>query len=138
MRCAILRDAVSGALCGYVEIHHPGLCCDFVEINREYCFDVHGDITYSGLLFSSEGKTGWWIGFDCHHAPDLAPATVAFWSSVVGGSRRSVFELLVDHLNKAGMYQPVYRDLEYVRGQVERLAAQVAEYERTHETRRRA
>ena len=47
--------------------------------------NVHGGVTFAGVLSWVKGAThGWWIGFDCHHAGDAidpAHATGA-WASL--------------------------------------------------------
>jgi len=109
--CLIHRNRM-GALCGYVGLppDHPlhGADCDTVDVK------VHGGLTYSdrcqdtgdesrGICHVSEpGRPHdvWWLGFDCAHWQDRLPG-----------------------LNLSG---PVYRDVGYVKAEVEWLAAQLA------------
>jgi len=79
----------------------------------EFVFEVHGGLTYSGACQGhvchepepGESDAAWWFGFDCSHRDDLRPSS-AF---------------------KYGGYgeDGVYRDVEYVRGEVTKLAAQL-------------
>lgn len=63
-----------------------------------YNLDVHGGVTFAGRI----SEAGWWIGFDCGHWMDRVPT--------MPGSFR---------------HDTVYRDVAYVRDQVEKLAAQL-------------
>ena len=120
MPCLIVRGP-SSALCGYVGVSpgHPwhGMGYDDIDVS------VHGGLTYSNkcqadghichVAKPGEPDNVWWIGFDCAHAWDLKPnygATVKRLGAV--------FFPMTDE---------VYRDLGYVRAQVESLARQVAE-----------
>lgn len=112
--CLIVRGPM-GALCGYVGIpeSHSGH-------GKHYCdFDVsvHGGLTFSGSCSPSDdeshgichsGKVAnenvWWLGFDCAHLYDLAPAYIRLFS---------------DPLD-------VYRDFNYVKSETENLARQLA------------
>jgi hypothetical protein len=107
---------------------HPLFKKDYSECLhgcRDYCYEhspdallsVHGGLTYAAFCQESDDEsTGichvpepgqpahvWWFGFDCAHCYDVAPGYD--WSH--GGDRE-------------------YRDLDYVRGQVRSLAAQLA------------
>ncbi len=123
-----------GALCGYVAVDaaHP---CYRVEYNKpvpstfegppeEYSygdtpegfFDVHGGLTYSNACAGhichvpEPGKPDdvWWFGFDCNHCFDMAP-------KYARGPDRD---------------DGTYRDVSYVRAEVEKLAVQLAGYGR--------
>ena len=131
--CLIVRNTrVTGALCGYVAVPpgHPlwGKTCsgdDYID------FDVHGGITWTNTCsdhichvpLKGEPDNVWWFGFDCSHAGDLAPrmqATLRF----IGFDRPSG----LDTRRVMGFDgDEVYRDLEYVKAEVERLAKQLAE-----------
>lgn len=118
----LVKRGPSGALCGYVAVPpgHPAHESDYDVVNVR----VHGGLTYAASCDGDE-DTGichvpepgepdnvWWLGFDCAHAFDLCPATVGFMRSkgeawlLIGGE--------------------VYRDLAYVRTEVEALAGQLA------------
>lgn len=97
-----------GALCGYaaVESDHPWYGKDW-EVPD---VDVHGGLTYADRCredspichIPEPGETDdvWWFGFDCAHAFDLSPA--------------HRFDI-----------EEVYRDINYVRAEVESLAKQL-------------
>lgn len=105
-----------GAWCGYVAVPpgHPyhGKGYDDVPV------DAHGELTYSDSCFGhichvpepGEPDDVWWLGFDCAHAFDLVPGMVR-----PGIPLRSY------------MNNDVYRDVAYVRAEVEQLAAQLVE-----------
>lgn len=73
--------------------------------------EVHGGVTWSSFTekhqtagVEERGLRGWWlVGFDCSHAGDDRPGDSAHYRDQVGG---------------------VYRDLAYVRAEVESLAEQ--------------
>ena len=93
--CEIKRNPDLGHLCGYVYMGKH-----HPMASDEYPdVDVHGGITYN------DGKK---MGFDCSHAGDLVPYTLTF-STRMGITPRD----------------GVYRNWEYVKGQVEHLAAQL-------------
>jgi len=73
--------------------------------------DVHGGLTFSSDHCPLGGpKNLWWIGFDCGHAGDLAP---------------HMFEKYPEwHQGDS-----VYRDAEYVKGEVESLAEQLQRFD---------
>jgi hypothetical protein len=98
-----------GHLCGYVRVPagHPWHGQDNeMEIDAR----VHGGVTYSrpykpgGPEPDADG--GWWVGFDCAHSGDFTPGTAAF----LGREGPSGYE--------------TYRNVEYVKGEVEHLARQ--------------
>lgn len=122
--CLLLRNA---AWCGYVAVPpgHPWHGKNYDDVRTvnadgdEDWPDVHGGLTYSGECSGhichvpkpGEPDDVWWVGFDCNHHGDLSMSTL--WmgvrypdSSLWGGRGES------------------YRDVEYVRWQTERLAAQ--------------
>jgi len=113
LNCLIKRNPI-GALCGYVgvEATHPLHGVNYGDMDD---IEVHGGLTYSSACDGDE-QTGichvpvqgrgevWWFGFDCAHAFDLAP------------SRR-----LRNWLSK----DDIYRDINYVKSEVEKLALQL-------------
>lgn len=107
LSCLIVRGPL-GALCGYVGLP-PG--------HRFYgradaALDVHGGLTFGALCHGAichvaqpgEPEHVWWLGFDCAHAGDLTPG----------------LGLFVDHDR-----EDIYRDLNWVKAEVESLAAQL-------------
>lgn len=116
----IVRNRLGG-LCGYVAVtkEHPLFA---VEYNAgewpnspEARFSVHGGLTYSDKCSGNichvpepgEPDDVWWFGFDCVHSGDLAPYSTKY----EGGP----------------WYGDEYRTIDYVRGEVEDLARQLAE-----------
>lgn len=129
--CLIVRNRGVGALCGYVGVPdgHPWFgksysCCTLpVPCQELYCdhsidhdIDVHGGLTFSG--FCDEGNDHGichvpepgrparvsWFGFDCSHCFDLSP-----------------------EYTENPMPEEVYRNVAYVRQQVQKLALQLHE-----------
>jgi hypothetical protein len=128
--CLIVRSAMTGALCGDVGVppEHPLHGADYDDIEVE----VHGGLTFAGPCdegAAARGEIGichvpapgrpadvYWLGFDCAHAFDLAPATDALY-------RRLGLDLPL-----ARLAPTTYRDFDYVRAHVESLARQLAEF----------
>lgn len=120
--CLVVRGP-GGALCGYVGVpeDHPMYGRDYpdVEFPGETPFpDVNGGLTFAGPCSSTEEPSEgichvplegrpdnvWWLGFDCQHAYDLAPATEDYW--------RTPYK--------------TYKTVGYVERDCERLAQQLA------------
>ncbi len=102
--CLIIHND-SGALCGYVGVplNHPATDTED--------FNVHGGITYGArcdderichVPRQGEEKEVFWLGFDCAHCEDLCPNSISNWRT-----------------------DAVYRDIEYVTGEVDKLADQI-------------
>lgn len=122
--CLIIRGP-SGALCGYVGVPESNQFFDIdYDSVRGDTFedgypDVHGGLTFSDRCRPSDdesrgichagniaNKMVWWLGFDCAHSGDLCPKYDSEYS---------------DHYTGES-----YRNLNYVKRQVEGLATQVA------------
>lgn len=142
MDAAIIRARHSGALCGYVgvSVAHPWFGKDYsdsvipsdeqlaapVDTDKlsvislflaamsgdnpsdgariDCVMQVHGGLTYSnaGIADFGEDRSLWYFGFDCSHYRDLSPAMPS-------------------------MFQDgEYRDIDYVRAEIESLALQLA------------
>ena len=112
--CLVVRGPL-GAFCGYV-----GVPKDHVEYQEDYndvSVDVHGGLTFADKCSPNGDEargichTGpdiangvvWWLGFDCSHYSDLAPKAES---------------PLREHCT--------YRNFEYVKAEVEKLAEQLA------------
>jgi hypothetical protein len=137
--CLIVRHPRHGAWCGYVGVpeRHPwyetgydtctvdGYCASytewgFCEHTPDKVISVHGGITYSEhateeipehagishIPFPGRPERLWWFGFDCVHSHDLPPIWAYRHPALYAGD--------------------VYRDQEYVTGEVRRLAAQLS------------
>lgn len=117
--CLAVRSRY-GNWCGYAAVppSHPlhGQPDDVPDV------DVHGGLTYAASCFGEichepapgEPDNVWWFGFDCHHWQDYAPGMVALMRTIMAPTKASELEIL--HGGET------YRTLDYVRGEVERLA----------------
>jgi hypothetical protein len=117
--CLALRNP-HGAWCGYVAVPpgHPlhGKDYDVPDVS------VHGGLTYANRCsghICHVPKPGdpddvWWFGFDCGHFQDLMPGMAA-----------RLRRLDVPDLDVPG-WPDTYRDLAYVRAEIESLAEQLA------------
>jgi len=100
LKCLILRDKFL-FLGGYVGLPpgHPHYEKHFKDIGVE----VHGGLTFSGRGDGERREKGyWWVGFYCDRPGDRVPAR--------------------EYPDRGG---EVYRDIEYVRGEVKKLAEQL-------------
>jgi hypothetical protein len=124
-----VRNAV-GSLCGYVGTpqNHPFYGKHYADDDALGNLDAHGGITFAhgcdegGLICHiaqpGEPEAVWWLGFDAAHASDYLPGIMAKLNS-----RELLPEL-----------QPVtYKDLIYMRSEVEQLADQVRDAGRVGE-----
>lgn len=121
-----------GNLCGYAAVNpgHPlyGKGYDEVELDEP----PHGDLTFAGACMEDgpvchipePGEPGdvWWFGFDCGHYLDLMPGLRAY-------ERRSGFPADLRYQLES---EQTYKDIGYVRREVEGLAAQLAEVRDAH------
>ena len=107
--CLIVRSDTTGGLCGYVAVPNGHPCSNGMSDLDD--LRVHGGVTYTCLGCAGpichvpqddESTDIFWIGFDCSHAGDLAPYRLRDGS--------------------------VYRDVAYVRREVESLAKQLVAY----------
>lgn len=118
--CLVVRAPVTGALCGYVGLRpgHPwyGKGYDDIEI------EVHGGLTYSNtgcrghichVPGDGEDDLVHWIGFDCSHFRDVMPQLEA--TRIRAGLPE----------RPGGIFGfGTYKDVAYVRAEVERLRGQ--------------
>ena len=110
LTCQINRN-VGGALCGYVGLpsHHPDWGAH--DANREGSrLDCHGGITYGQ---EDVERRLWFVGFDCAHVFDLSPAYEATLRHI--------------HADRGAEGRDQYKNIEYVKAQVESLAQQLFE-----------
>ncbi len=109
-----------GAFCGYVAVGagHPLFEVSYSD-ERAEGLRAHGGLTFSGrcqergaeserICHTGDDKV-WWFGFDCLHGGDLVP------------SIEKMDSIFARHLGGT------YRDLAYVKAQVEELARQLKE-----------
>lgn len=147
--CLITRHPVFGNLCGYVAVPpgHPfhGLSYGDAAMRG---LDVHDKVTYAApcmdagdipegaeespwfhpeLLVCHVPEPGepddvWWVGFAAGSFRDVQPASDARLRQQLGGHE------IVDRMNEQrGPFARRYRDLDYMRGECTRLAAQLCE-----------
>ena len=108
--CLIHRNG-AGGLCGYVGVSndHPSFGKGYDDID----VSVHGGLTYADkcqgsichVVEQGEDDDVWWLGFDCVHFNDAAPG----YRFTDGG---------------------VYRDINYVKTEVQSLAKQLHSMEK--------
>ncbi len=133
--CLMHRTPTGGHWCGYVGVApgHPWHGKDYDaaigECSKEDCWhydhspggltEVHGGLTFASACadtkdesrgichVAAEGRPPhvWWFGFDCAHSGDLSPG--------------HKFSVMSDGYER-------YRDVAYVKGEVEKLAKQIA------------
>lgn len=124
--CLALRNH-HGNWCGYAAVA-PGHPLHGKDYNDADDVVVHGGLTYASLCADAichvpkpgEPEDVWWFGFDCAHCGDFTPAMHA---------RLNVREGPYDHAAAVAANRfdvDVYRTLDYVREEVEQLAAQLA------------
>lgn len=131
--CLIVRAPVTGALCGYVGVPagHPFFGVDYGELDSVDCLYVHGGLTYAGecqpgpeahsichVPADGESDNVYWLGFDCAHAWDIAPAMDARLKDIAPD--------LVGAREYPGLPATTYKTVDYVRAECARLAGQIA------------
>jgi hypothetical protein len=120
--CKIVRNDV-GALCGYILIpsNHSWHSKDYADI---HC-DVHGGLTFSKLFDDGE----FWIGFDCAHSTDIAPACEKM-TKIWREKMKERFPVLhaSEHTFPFGhMFNPSYKNINFVTEECKKLADQAIE-----------
>ena len=110
-KCRILRNQ-SNCLCGYVGVKDSS---KFYYQDYDDCYiNVHGGLTYSDSHCPMNHENDqymylglWWLGFDCAHAGDLIPSIMRAYSDV----------------------GDTYKDIGFVRGEIENMVDQIIEEE---------
>ena len=141
--CMIVRNRF-GSLCGYVGVSkdHPWHSHITDDEDVDIDVSVHGGLTFaSGCAEESDpsrfichipqpGRPGdiWWFGFDCAHAWDLIPQMEHTYKKI---HQKAIDE---DDEKTALIFAPesiisgrMYRSIDYVIGEVESLARQLAD-----------
>ena len=105
LKCAIFRNSFGG-LCGYVGVDrtHPYWEKEYSDLQD---ISVHGGLTFSSWI--DEKKELYYLGFDCCHFGDVSPYDKVMDPSLVSS-------------NDPGRS---YKNMEYVKNEVEGLAEQV-------------
>lgn len=115
--CLMRRNMqVTGSWCGYVAVpeEHPAFEKGYGYLD----VSAHGGLTYSDHCDGEVCHTPkpgasdnvWWLGFDCAHAGDLSPK----------------MEVLTGRMGFPDLSWQRYRDLDWVKKEVEHLADQLA------------
>jgi hypothetical protein len=119
--CLMVRNR-AGAWCGYVGVSegHPAFGRGYDDVPTE----VHGGLTFASFCAEEGEEFGichlpehgrperiWWLGFDCNHGGDTAPATDARYRDQ---------DQMLWHSRGA-----VYRDMAYAETEVTALAWQL-------------
>jgi len=136
--CLIVRSRVTGSLCGYVGVpaSHPWYGKSYNDIHQEYEVTVHGGLTFAGtcdgeprgvchIVEDGEDDNVWWVGFDCAHAWDLTPSSVAIMRAIYDAKGEFYHRRIDD----------IYRDETYVADCIRLLAAQAKGAEKEEEDR---
>lgn len=128
----IVRNG-SGVLCGYAAVSegHPAFDKGYDDVDVE----VHGGLTYADFCGGhichkpepGEPDHVFWFGFDCAHYNDFEPARENITELTRMRAGRSPFAFLLGGITDTADedYLPKYRDIIYVIGEVEKLAAQL-------------
>lgn len=121
--CLIVRGPM-GALCGYAAVtdKHPYYGVDCGDYDKVQV-DVHGGVTYADRCAGhichvpKDGETDnvWWLGFDCSHYGDFLPVRYSKEMQMLGPSWTKGHDL------------DTYRDIGYVKKEVESLVDQLIE-----------
>lgn len=131
---AVRGPEFSGHWCGYVAVPpgHPLHGKGYSEIDHDLA--VHGGLTYAHECAGhvchvpkpGEPADVWWFGFDCAHAGDLSPAYRAKYLTHGYPFRSDPY----DHAKAVAAHdwtvEDVYRTLDYVQAEANRLAEQLA------------
>ena len=97
--------------------------CSHYDARPEGILEVHGGITYSNACHGDichiprEGEPHevWWFGFDCAHSGDVSPLM-----------DKTLNDLMPERAESLRGYGESYKDLAYVKDEVESLALQLA------------
>ncbi len=104
-----------GHLCGYVKIpeDHPLFGKGWEDVTELNC---HGGIT------ANEYHEEHWIGFDCAHSGDYCPSTEKFKKEL----GNELFPIPKEFM-KYSMFNPVYKNINYVTCELKELVDQLVE-----------
>ena len=134
--CLARRHPAHGYWCGYVGLPpgHPLHSKIWSETDAVGDLHAHRGINYSALCCNDichipqPGMPAevWWLGFDTGHAFDQSPGTDARLREAAAAAH-AVGAPWADELDRNEINRmEVYRDLPYVRHEIEALAEQVA------------
>ena len=114
-KCRILRNEITGSLCGYVGIPRDHRFWG-TEYNTHDELDDISDNVHGGLTYSREESDGWWyFGFDTNHIDDFAPKLV---------------EMLIDRGRKDFAFFKCmnYKTWDFVEGEIHWLGKRLWQY----------
>ena len=125
-----------GSWCGYVSVPegHPAYGKDYHSVDA----NVHGGLTFAGtreLPRFESAPTDWWLGFDCNHYMDLAPGMLSLEKEMLARdgdtglwNRHKQYDPRTGAIRRGSeLTEERYRDIHYVRAEVESLARQLKE-----------
>ena len=114
-KCRIMRNEITGSLCGYVGIPREHRFWG-TEYNTHDELDDISDNVHGGLTYSREESDGWWyFGFDTSHADDFPPKIV---------------EMLIDRGRKDFAFFKCmnYKTWDFVEGEIHWLGKRLWQY----------
>ena len=114
-KCRIVRNEITGSLCGYVGIPRDHRFWG-TEYNTHDELDDISDNVHGGLTYSREESDGWWyFGFDTNHIDDFAPKLV---------------EMLIDRGRKDFAFFKCmnYKTWDFVEGEIHWLGKRLWQY----------
>ena len=114
-KCRIMRNEITGSLCGYVGIPREHRFWG-TEYNTHDELDDISDNVHGGLTYSREESDGWWyFGFDTNHIDDFAPKLV---------------EMLIDRGRKDFAFFKCmnYKTWDFVEGEIHWLGKRLWQY----------
>lgn len=114
-KCRIMRNEITGSLCGYVGIPRDHRFWG-TEYNTHDELDDISDNVHGGLTYSREESDGWWyFGFDTNHIDDFAPKLV---------------EMLIDRGRKDFAFFKCmnYKTWDFVEGEIHWLGKRLWQY----------
>lgn len=141
--CMILRHPKYGSLCGYVGVDntHPLYEKQWTDGGFP-SFEVHYGVNYTAKCSESvchaplPGMPAdvWWLGFDCNHGYDLAPAMIRVMEEVRKQIASMKWPEETPEIAVAEeLFMERYRDVEYVKRGCEGLADQLRKIAETGE-----
>ena len=129
--CIIWRSFM-GSWCGYVGVaeKHPAFGKDYNSVD----VNVHGGLTFGNYRDRFELAL-WWLGFDCNHYMDLAPGMLSLERHMLAKdndtslwTRHKEYDPETGAIDRGSeLTEERYRDVPYVRAEVESLAKQLKE-----------
>lgn len=132
--CLAVRGPM-GAWCGYVGVTegHPYFAVPPSEVDAyahgslnfgDFCHDGPESHAICHVPGPGEPDRVWWLGFDCMHAFDIAPAFLRLHEEIA--QRDPHMRRLLDMTKADPLVREEYRTLRYVQAEVAYLARQLA------------